>query len=87
MPGGLNEPALVDGEKGPERPGDEGIPKLGIRQTLEVGEITFALDAVLAEAGVDFRSSTPAWPPPRTAAGWSGSATATWFRPAASSTS
>ncbi|MDN3259668.1 hypothetical protein QWJ26_07530 [Streptomyces sp. CSDS2] len=52
MPERLNEPALVDGEVGPERPRDEGIPALGIRQTLEVGEITFALDAVLAQAGI-----------------------------------
>ncbi|MGW8695721.1 hypothetical protein J3S85_32695 [Streptomyces lavenduligriseus] len=52
MPGGLNELAPVDGEKSPESPGDEHIPTLGIRQTLEVGEITFALDAVLAEAGI-----------------------------------
>ncbi|MEU3523634.1 hypothetical protein AB0E62_07175 [Streptomyces sp. NPDC038707] len=48
MPGELSELAPADGEK----PGDEGFPKLGIRQTLEVGEITFALDAVLAKAGI-----------------------------------
>ncbi|MEU7556814.1 hypothetical protein [Streptomyces eurythermus] len=52
MPEGLNELASVDGEKGSESPGGEHIPKLGIRQTLEVGEITFALDAVLAQAGI-----------------------------------
>ncbi|MFF9025594.1 hypothetical protein [Streptomyces eurythermus] len=52
MPERLNELAPVDGEKSPESPGDEHTPTLGIRQTLEVGEITFALDAVLAEAGI-----------------------------------
>ncbi|GAA2221225.1 hypothetical protein [Streptomyces nogalater] len=51
MPERLNEAAQVDGEKGPERPGG-GIPRMGIRQTLEVGEITFALDAALAQAGI-----------------------------------
>jgi hypothetical protein len=52
VPERLNEPALVDGEKGPEGLDGGRVPKLGIRQTLEVGEITFALEAVLAKAGI-----------------------------------
>ncbi|MFG2927970.1 hypothetical protein [Streptomyces achromogenes] len=52
MPGGLNEPALVDDEKGPEEPGSADTPGLGIRTTLEIGEVTFALADVLAKAGI-----------------------------------
>ncbi|MFF7095095.1 hypothetical protein ACFY9A_22265 [Streptomyces rubradiris] len=52
MPGGLNESALVDGEKEPERSGGEDVPKLGIRQVLEVGETTFALAETLEKAGI-----------------------------------
>ncbi|MFF5440620.1 hypothetical protein [Streptomyces achromogenes] len=52
MPGGLNENAVVDGEEGPAAPGGEDIPKLGIRQVLEVGETTFALAETLEKAGI-----------------------------------
>ncbi|CAL9308636.1 hypothetical protein [Streptomyces sp. SudanB182_2057] len=52
MPGGLNEPTLVDEEKGPEEPDGAGTPGLGFRTTLEIGEVTFALAEVLTKAGI-----------------------------------
>ncbi|WP_181797175.1 hypothetical protein [Streptomyces sp. WELS2] len=48
MPERLRESALVDGEK----PGGEEVPRLGIRQVLEVGETTFALAEALEKAGI-----------------------------------
>ncbi|MEV5345475.1 hypothetical protein [Streptomyces achromogenes] len=49
MPERLTESAQVDGEK---PGGEEDVPKLGIRQVLEVGETTFALAETLEKAGI-----------------------------------